>query len=391
LLAFTTLIHSRFDSLAVRRFLRRLRLGRAVTLPMCAIAMLLGSCANQQPAAVAPAIGPAQGHAMIERALPRTAQDRAGWAADMYGAFNLLGVEPTRENICAVAAVIEQESGFRVDPVVPDLPAITWREIDRRAERAGVPHLLVHSALQLKSSTGRSYSDRIDSARTEKDLSDIFEDFIGAVPMGRTLFADRNPIRTRGPMQVNIAFAEQFAAATHYPYPVKVSIADEVFTRRGSLYFGTAHLLAYTAPYDSYLYRFADFNAGQYASRNAAFQAAVGRASATSITLDGALLAHDSDSKDSGSTELAVRALAKRLNLDESAIHSALALGKTSDFERTQLYQRVFALADRMQRRPLPRALLPHIRLHGPKITRSLTTEWYARRVDQRFNLCLSR
>ena len=390
MLAIVILIHSPFDSLYVRSFLRGSVLRRGIILPMCAISVLLSSCANQPPAAVGPAIGPPLAHAMIDRSLPRTAPDRAGWAADMYGAFTVLGLEPTRENICAVVAVIEQESGFRVDPVVPDMPAIAWREIDRRAERAGVPHLLVHSALQLKSSTGRSYSDRIDGARTEKDLSDIFEDFIGAVPMGRTLFADRNPIRTRGPMQVNIAFAEQYAAARHYPYPVKVSIADEVFTRRGSLYFGTAHLLAYPASYDSYLYRFADFNAGQYASRNAAFQAAVARASGLSLTLDGALLPHDSDSKDSGSTELAVDALAKRLNLDESAIHNALALGKTSDFERTQLYQRVFALADRMQRRPLPRALLPHIQLHGPKITRSLTTEWYARRVDQRFKLCLS-
>jgi len=29
-----------------------------------------------------------------------------------------------------------------------------------------------------------------------------------AVPLGRTLFAESNPIRTRGPMQVNVAFAE---------------------------------------------------------------------------------------------------------------------------------------------------------------------------------------
>src|SRR6202020_2639289 len=206
-------------------------------------------------------------------------------------------VQPSRDNICAVIAVIEQESGFHVDTVVPDLPAIAWREIDSRAERAGVPRVLVHSALQLTSSTGRSYSDRIDGARTERDLSDIFEDFIAAVPMGRTLFAERNPIRTRGPMQVNIAFAEQYAAAKPYPYPVKVSIADEVFTRRGSLYFGTAHLLAYPAPYDAYLYRFADFNAGQYASRNAAFQSAVSSASGIPLTPDGALLPHAGDAK----------------------------------------------------------------------------------------------
>jgi hypothetical protein len=326
---------------------------------------------------------------MIERSLPRAVPDRTGWAADMYGAFTMLGIEPTREDICAVVAVIEQESGFHVDPVIPGLPAIAWREIDSRAERAGIPHVIVHSALQLTSSTGRRYSDRIDSARTEKDLSDIFEDFIGAVPMGRTLFAERNPIRTRGPMQVNIAFAEQYAAAKPYPYPVKVSIADEVFTRRGSLYFGTAHLLAYPAPYDAYLYRFADFNAGQYASRNAAFQRAVSSASGIPVTPDGALLPHG-DAKGPGSTELALRALGKRLNMSDNAIHGDLRQAKTPEFERTQLYQRVFALAEQARGQRPAHALVPHIQLHGPKISRRLTTDWYAHRVDQRFKLCLA-
>jgi Protein of unknown function (DUF1615) len=371
--------HARRDSSDVRSFLL-----------LWTMIGLLAGCANEPPAPKPAAINAGDARANIERSLPLTLSDRAGWAADLQAAFTVLDINATRENTCAVAAVIEQESGFRVDPVIPGLPAMAWREIDRRSESVGVPRVVVHTALQLNSSTGRSYGDRIDHARTEKDLSDIYEDFIGAVPMGRSLFAERNPVRTRGPMQVNIAFAEQFAAARPYPYPVKSSIADEVFTRRGSVYFGVAHLLAYPASYSSYLYRFADFNAGQYASRNAAFQSAVSRASGILITPDGALLPHGGDADSPGSTELAIRALAERLDMGDSTIHRALEQGKADDFARTELYRRVFALAEQTEGRPLARALVPQIQLHGPKIARRLTTQWYAGRVDQRFKRCLA-
>jgi hypothetical protein len=390
LLAFAPFIYSRFEPSTVRGFLRRRRLRRGPIF-VGAIAAYLAGCASGPPAAVPPpSLSPPKARAAIEKSVPRTASDRAGWAADMYAAFSVLGLEPTHERICAVTAVIAQESGFRVNPQVPGLPAIAWREIDSRAERAGVPRVMVHTALKLASPTGRSYGERIDSAKTEKDLSDIFEDFIGAMPLGRTLFGERNPVRTRGPMQVNIAFAEQYAAVRPYPYPVKASIADEVFTRRGSLYFGTAHLLDYDAPYDAYLYRFADFNSGQYASRNAAFQSALSSASGIPLAQDGALLPHDGDGKASGATELAAHALGERLNMGDKAIHDALGQERAAGFEQTQLYQRVFALAEQAEKRPLPRALVPRIQLHGPKIGRNLTTGWYAQRVDQRFKRCLA-
>ena len=354
-------------------------------------AALLSSCAGERRVAAPPSISPAAAHELIDRSLPRPLPDRAGWTADLYAGFTVLSIGPTRENVCAVVAVIEQESGFRVDPAVPNLPAIAWREIDERAAHAGVPRMVLHGVLQLQSSTGRSYADRIDSARTEKELSDIFEDFIGSVPLGRTLFADRNPIRTRGPMQVHIVFAERFAAQRPYPYPVSRSIADEVFTRRGGLYFGIAHLLAYAAPYDRYVYRFADFNAGQYASRNAAFQLALASASGIPLVPDGALLPTDDDTKGPGATELAARSLTARLNISEASMHEQLERAKTAEFERTALYQHIFALAEQSERRTLPRAVLPRIQLHGPKITRKLTTEWYAERVNDRFERCLKK
>ena len=352
-------------------------------------ALLLAGCAGRQPTE-APELNPTDARALIEASLPRNVADRAGWATDMYSALTVLTVTPNRENICAVVAVIEQESGFRVDPAIPGLGVIARKEINSRAERAHVPMLLVNGVLQLKSPDGRSYGERIAAAKTEKDLSDAYEDLLAAVPLGRTLFADRNPVRTRGPMQVNVAFAEQFSAVAPYPYPVKVSIEDELFTRRGGVYFGVAHLLDYRAPYDQFLYRFADFNAGQYASRNAAFQSAVSIASGISLVTDGALLPHDGDANNPGNTELAVRALAAKLKMSNGAIHAALAEGKTKELEATTLYQRVFALADQKAGRQLPPALVPHIKLGGPKIKRSLTTDWYAHRVDDRFKRCLS-
>ena len=99
----------------------------------------------------------------------------------------------------------------------------------------------VMAALQIPSTDGRSYDQRLDDVRTERELSELFEEIIGRVPLGTRLLAQRNPVRTGGPMQVSIAYAQSRADA--YPYPVGHSIRHEVFTRRGGLFFGIAHLL----------------------------------------------------------------------------------------------------------------------------------------------------
>lgn len=355
-----------------------------------ALAVLAGCAADGQRGEPGPH-GRELPRAQIADLLPATLADRSGWAADVHAAFVSLGIAPTLSNVCAALAITEQESSYRADPAVPGLARIAREEIDRRAARVGVPDFAVRAALQLASPDGRTWAARIEAVRTERELSEIYEDFIGMVPMGRRLFAGFNPVRTGGPMQVGVDFAERHARQRSYPYPVADSIRHEVFTRRGGLYFGIAHLLDYPAAYERPLYRFADFNAGRYASRNAAFQNAVSVASGVRLDLDGDLVRHGGGAAEPGSTERAVRALGKRLGFDDATIRKALEQGESAEFERGALYRRVFELADAAAGRPQPRAVVPSIALRSPKITRKLTTEWFANRVDERHRRCVAR
>lgn len=361
-------------------------IGRLV---LAAALALLGGCASgpSEPGIHAP---PALDRARIASLLPAGTADREGWAADLEAALRALDIAPTAEPVCEVIAVAAQESGLQVDPPVPGLGRIARAEIDRRAEAAHVPAFLVTGALALRSTDGRTYGERIDTARTERDLSETYEDLIARVPLGSRLLADDNPVRTAGPMQVSIAFAEHQARERPYPWPQEGSVRHQVFSRRGGLYFGAAHLLDYPAPYDRPLYRFADFNAGRWASRNAAFQAAVALISGEALDLDGDLVVPGSTEASAGRTELAVRAVEHRLEgrVNPAALHAALRAAEGPGFEDSTLWRHVFALADAQAGHALPRALVPRIELHSPKLSRRFTTAAFAQRVDERYHRC---
>jgi len=68
-----------------------------------------------------------------------------------------------------------------------------------------------------------------------------------------------------------------------------------------------------------------------------------------------------------------------------------IALLGFGDFERSALYDKVFQLAEQRGGRTLPRAVLPKIVLQSPKITRRITTEWFAQHVNDRHQRCLGR
>lgn len=359
--------------------------GRRLRAAAIAVALAaLAGCAT-----VPPGPTPAQVRQDIAGRLPATLGDAAGWAADIETAFSVQGIAPTLENVCAVLAVTEQESGFQADPAVANLPAISRREIERRAAALHVPRLLLDAALKVRSTDGRSYAERLSGVRTERELSEIYEDMASRVPLGKRLLADHNPVQTGGPMQVSIPFAQ--AHAEKYPYPVEQGIRREVFTRRGGMYFGILHLLGYDTPYERKVHRFADFNAGWYASRNAAFQNAVAVASGRKLALDGDLLTPGAALDEPGETERAVRSLSAALGLDEREIRRGMQQSNRLDFNQTELFERVFALAEQRGGKPLPRAMIPGITLESPKITRELTTGWFATRVNDRYQRCMAR
>jgi Protein of unknown function (DUF1615) len=344
----------------------------------------LAACDQSEPEPT-----PEQTKALITRLLPAKLADKKDWAADIYTAFNTQKIRRLPANICATLAVIEQESSYQANPAVPGLAKISRNEIDRRAAEHHIPLFLVRVALQVKSPNGETYEQRLEAVKTEKDLDQIFGEMIQAVPMGRQLLGGANPVHTGGPMQVSIAFAEDYAKVRRYPYGDSQSIRQEVFTRRGGLYFGIAHLLDYKTSYPSLKYRFADYNAGFYASRNAAFQQAVTKASGIALDYDGDLIHHQKRSKQLGATEAAVLSLADKLAMSQAQIQQDLKRSQSFQFESTLLYERMFALAEQKTGKTLARAIMPKIKLDSPKITRKLTTEWFANRVDERYQRCM--
>ena len=333
---------------------------------------------------------PEQARALLQQLLPANIKDRNGWRNDITTAFTALKIPYEAQYFCAAIATIEQESSWQSDPTVANLDKIVWKEIEKRANKYHLPMVAVKLALLKSSPDGRSYTARINALRTEKQMNALFEDMVLDAKKIGLPFEIKNPIRTGGPMQVSVDFAQsQIQAWPYYPYSYKGSLRQEVFTRRGGLYFGIANLLQYRVNYPHMKYRFADFNAGRYSSRNAAFQAALGSLSKKKLVLDGDLLSYTS--KQTSSTQSALINISSRLGMNQEAIERDLQLEKTEAFNQTRLFKRVFELANQKTGRTLAQQIMPNIQLISPKITRKLTTAWFADRVDGRYQTCMAR
>ncbi|MBL8952637.1 MAG: DUF1615 family protein [Myxococcaceae bacterium] len=323
----------------------------------------------------------------IARLIPQKVADREGWATDLEHALKQSRLPADELHVCSVIAVVDQESGFHANPIVPNLASIARREIERKASSLGpLARPVLHRVLSDKAEgTKKTFDQRLSAVRTEGDLDRLYRDIIAeevrrypvAVVVAGELY-ERNPITTAGSMQVSVSFSESHARQLgRDPDDVR----DELYTRQGGLLYGTARLFA-GGDYDEPLYRFADFNAGEFASRNAAFQEQLAAVTGTKLALDGDLLAYAPYSED---TET-MRALKK---LGEQYVRDAKH-EKTKRFEQTAAWRAVKDAWRAKYKREPAYARLPDVKLDSPKLSRELTTAWFAKSVQRRYDACVA-
>lgn len=283
---------------------------------------------------------------------------------------------------CAVVAIIEQESGYQPDPVVPNLPAIVMQALEAKLAPLGP-----FAKPTLNAILDQDLRARIRGLRTERDLDRLFRDTIAArLPSRVTALVgidDLNPVTTAGSMQVQVVFARRLSGMRD------ADVRELLYTRAGGVRFGTARLIGYGARYDDVIYRFADYNAGEYASRNAAFQEQLARLARTTLALDGDLLRYDDDAP--SETMRAALAFAALQGLDADAVRVDLETEKTLAFEDTDLWHAVRD-AWRVSTGTEPAyARIPQLTLRSPKLSRTRTTAWFAQNVKRRYVACRAR
>ncbi|MFZ5475395.1 MAG: DUF1615 family protein [Myxococcota bacterium] len=345
----------------------------------------------------------------MARAFPADrVKDRAGWAKDLRAAFELDGIPSTHGNACATIATIEQESGYAPDPAVPGIGGMIDGWIaEKQGEMKKVPGWAFEKGLRVlldekPPGEDRSFYERLRAAKTERDVDLAYRAFVAhqrarlpkplrvaeeAAQLVGLDLDDLNPITTAGCMQVKVDHAEAHARRAHGLD--RDDVRDALYTRAGCVHYGAERLLGWEAGYERPVHRFADYNAGVYASRNAAFQEQVAALAGTKLALDGDLLAYADGRPVPSKTMEAVLAVAPELG--EARVRRDLGKEKTRAFEETETWATVRAAYAAKTGKDPAYARLPDVKLESPKLSGNRTTAWFAENVERRYRACLAR
>jgi len=254
----------------------------------------------------------------------------------------------------------------------------------------------------------RSFYERLKAAKSERDVDVTFREFVAfhrsklpaplrtaeeAAQLVGLDLDDLNPITTAGCLQVKVDFAEEHAREHAID---RALVRDQLYTREGCLHYGVVRLLDWDAGYDAPIYRFADYNAGLFASRNAAFQEQVAALSGTKLALDGDLLRYNEAGRPASEpsqtlTAVVSVATANALDLTESRIRRDLGKEKKRAFEETDTWEAIRTLTEARTKKEPAYARLPDVTLDSVKLQGKKTTAWFAQNVDRRYQSCLAR
>lgn len=355
-----------------------------------ALVLLLGISACEEPPPPPPKeLTVAQVHALIKN----TSRNRTAgqeWAQDIKLAFSRLGLLANKNGVCATIAVIEQESTFNARPDIPGLGRMVLQKLESPDTHLAV-RLAAKARLLQTAHNGKRFDAYLAQVKTELDLEKWYDEFTGSQltsPLLKWMGKDVDSlIATLGPMQVSVRFAREFSRRMQWPTD---NLRPYLHTREGGILYGTAHLLSIPSSYSRMVYRFADFNAGPFASRNAGFQQMVSKLSGQTLDLDGDLLSYrKGQAQTSASAKAVISVLARSASpLAPGQIEKDLGLEKEAGFVKTPTYK---AIADLYQssHQSIIREAMPKIVLKSVKISRHLTTEWFATHVDAHYAKCV--
>jgi hypothetical protein len=338
--------------------------------------------------------------------IPARVPDRKLWATDMLAIMDDAKIPHTLTNFCSIVAIVDQESDFHANPAVPNLPNDAKKALFERIQnKLGDKGVIQFKKMLLsKPAPDNNFMMQINKLRTEQDLDllyrnmyDYFKIHYGLALLtgpasliaGYDIKEYLNPVKTLGSMQVNVDYA--------FMHPRKssntIAIRDDMYTQYGGLYYGINRLLDYKANYNKPIYRFADYNSGIYSSRNASFQQTISDLSDFPLDLDGDLLSYDKEQhalseRSNTETQLDILAQENNFGLSNSSIRGDLLKEKNVEFEETATYKKINAFYLEKFKKEAPYAMMPHVAIEGPKLSRIYDTNWYAKRVNGRFQRC---
>ena len=352
----------------------------------------------------------------IKKVIPTRVSERDLWAKDIFDITEQLGIPQNKENICTIVAVVDQESNFVANPTVPGLGQKAVKEVQDRFDEkfkdklgesiGGTVADYFQDVLKNQPTPENNYLKQMAKVKTEKELDELYREIFaymakhyhvsaltGAARLvGQDIGEKLNPITTLGSMQVHISYAKE-----HKRQGGNIAeLRSDLYTRYGGLYYGIHRLMMYPADYDKPLYRFADYNSGRYSSRNAAFQTKINALTKTKLALDGDLLLYGKNGnprpeKSSSERELINLFAAHNVLITPKQIRSDLKHEKDDKFEETPTYKAVKELYLKDTSKKDFYAIMPEVVISGPKLSRDYNTNWFATRVNGRYQTCMQK